>query len=62
MASVGDQLLDQLVPGLVLDQHDVSVEQALLFAARCAGYSSRLPTLRDKSLPAVPQVVQTLKS
>ena len=35
MAALGDQLLDQLgARGLVLDQHDVGIEQALLLAHR----------------------------
>ena len=35
MAAIGDQLLDQLgARRLVLDQHDIGVEQSLLFASR----------------------------
>ena len=67
MKPLGNQFLDQLGTGrLVLDQHDVGIEQALLLADRTfqRGYSSRLRSTLSKYrfLPLMPQVVQTLKS
>jgi len=67
MEPVDDQLLDQLgARGLVLDQHDAGVEQALLFAHGTLQRRIFEPLAQHieqkRSLPVTPQVVQTLKS
>ena len=67
VAAVGDQLLDQLgARGLVLNQHFVRTEQALLLAHRALERRVFEPPTdrpsRKRSLPRTPQVVHTEKS